>query len=332
MGLPRLAVARLPTPLDEAPRLAAALGLARLWVKREDLSGTALGGNKLRKLDLILGEARELGADTLVTTAGEQSNFCRALAGASAKAGLSCHLHLRRMGRGALQGNLLLDHVFGATISYTALSDPWDPRIRAELDALAGDLIRAGRRPHVVQLTGATAALGAAAWVGGAAELAQDLAAAGAVPDVVAVACGSGLTLAGLALGFKHLGVPTRLIGFSVQQPARRLETWVMEAAEAAGLRLGIATRLQPGDVSIVDDHIGPGYGIPSAAGIEAVRLGGRTEGLVLDPVYTGKALAGLAAGVRSGLVASGASAVFLHSGGTPGLFTHAAAFESAAP
>ncbi|HVL73157.1 MAG TPA: pyridoxal-phosphate dependent enzyme, partial [Beijerinckiaceae bacterium] len=136
-GLPRLPLARLPTPLEGAPRLAAALGLRALFVKREDLSGYALGGNKLRKLDYILADALRAGADTLIGTAGAQSNFCRALAAAAAKTGLGCRLHLRAQARPPLQGNLLLDHLFGAQVTFTSRTDPWDPAIADELGGIA---------------------------------------------------------------------------------------------------------------------------------------------------------------------------------------------------
>jgi len=318
----------LPTPLEEAPRLAAALGLRRLWVKREDLSGYALGGNKLRKLDFLLAEAVLRGADTLVTTAGLQSNFCRALAGAAAKTGMGCHLHLRSSGSPELQGNLLLDHLFGARITTTDESDPWSPAITAELDRIAVALEGEGRRPHVVQLTGASAGLGAAAWVSGAAELLDQLCALEGRVAIV-VACGSGLTLAGLALGCKHLGRPMRFLGVSVQQPAARLVPWILEAAERAAALIGIPARLGPGDFALIDDQIGPGYGLPTPQGRDAVRLAGRTEALVLDPVYTGKAMAGLAAAARSGVIDPDEEVVFLHSGGTPGLFAAARAFAA---
>lgn len=323
-GLPRLALARFPTPLEEAPRLAAAIGLSRLWIKREDLAGYALGGNKLRKLDFLLADAMERGADTLVATAGAQSNFCRALAGAAAKVGLGCHLHLRAAESPNLQGNLLLDRLFGARITTTDANDPWDPRIRSELDQIAERYRQEGRRPQVIQLTGESAPLGVAAWISGAAELARDFDREGSAPDAVALACGSGLTLAGLALGFKHLRVPARVLGFSVQQPAERLRDWIVEAANRTAGRINLGTRLKLDDFILIDDQIGSGYGVPTQSGIEAVALAGCTEALVLDPVYTGKALAGVVAAVLSGRLESGRSLVFLHSGGTPNLFAHA--------
>ena len=326
-SLPRLRLAHLPTPLISAPRLAEALGLAGLHVKHEDLSGVAFGGNKLRQIDFILAAARQEGADTIVTTASSQSNFCRSIAGACAATGLGCVLLLRQAGGTALQGNLLLDALFGAEVEWTAATDPWDPSIAAALDALGTRLRGQGRRPYLVQLPGETAALAAAAWVSGAAELARDFQALGTVPSALVVACGSGLTCAGLALGLKLAGLPTRVIGVSVQQPAARLLPWVLDVAGRAAQLIGGGAGLDAADLTITEEQIAPGYGLASAASVAAVRLAGRTAGLVLDPVYTGKAMAGLIHAVESGLIARGAYVAFLHSGGAPGLFHHAADF-----
>jgi 1-aminocyclopropane-1-carboxylate deaminase/D-cysteine desulfhydrase-like pyridoxal-dependent ACC family enzyme len=327
--LPRIPLLRAPTPYEAAPRLAAALGLGRLHVKREDLSGAALGGNKIRKIELILGAARAAGADTLLTTAASQSNFCRALAGCAARTGFGCRLTLRRAGGAEATGNLLLMRLFGAELSWTDATDPWDPAIREALAAEAAAIRAVGRRPFIVQLPGETAALAAAAWALAAEELAADFEAAGSAPDLMALACGSGLTLAGLALGFAQYGLPVRLLGVSVQQPAARLRDWVAEVVGRAAATLGWDPGGAMEAVTVTDDQVGPGYARPSAAGLAALALAGRTEGLVLDPAYTGKALAGLASAV-GGLVPRGGSAAFLHSGGTPTLFQHAPAVAAA--
>lgn len=326
-GLERLALSRLPTPLDDAPRLARALGIASLAIKREDMAGYALGGNKLRQLDFILAEALAAGADILVTTAGSQSNFCRSLAGAAAKLGLGCHLHLRAAMGTEMVGNLLLDNLFGATVTFTGVTDPWDETVADELDTIAAQYAAQGRKPFIVQLTGISAAVGVCGWMSGAAELMKDFEARGAVPDIMVAVCGSGLSLAGLALGFKHLGCRTRLLGISAQQPAPRLKAWISSTAGEASTLLDISTRLTEDDFDIIDSEIAPGYGKPSPASIAAVRLAGRTEGLVLDPVYTGKGMAGIVTAIRTGVIKPHHSVVFLHSGGTPGLFTHADAF-----
>lgn len=314
-----------PTPLEPAPRLAAALDLGALWVKREDLAAAAFGGNKLRQIRLLLADAAAQGADTVITTAASQSNFCRALAGSAARAGLGCALLLRRAGGVERQGNLLLHHVFGARIAWTDATDPWDPAIEAELEALAETLRAEGRRPAIIRLPGHSAALAASAWAHGAAELAADCAAVGAVPDVVTVACGSGLTACGLALGLPRAGLAAGVLGVSVQQPVARLGPWCEDVMGRTAALLGWPMGDATARLWLTEDQVAPGYARPSAASREAVLLAGRSEGLVLDPVYTGKALAGLRAAV-GGAVPRGGTAVFLHSGGAPSLFLHAAA------
>lgn len=320
-ALPRVRLAGLPTPFQPAPHLAAAAGLRALWIKREDLAGPALGGNKIRQIEYILGAARAAGADTVVTTAASQSNFCRALAGCAAQAGLQCRLLLRRAGGTEPTGNLLLMRLFGAEVSFTDATDPWHPAVRAELDAIADDLRAAGRSPFIVQLPGETAALAAAAWALAAEELAADFASAGEAPELLAVACGSALTLAGLAVGFAQHRLPTRLLGVSVQQPAARLVPWVADVTSRTAALLGWSTGDAMARVTVTDDQIGPGYAQPSDAGLAALALAARSDGLLLDPSYTAKAMAGLLAAVRTG-----GTAAFLHSGGAPSLFVHAAA------
>ena len=326
----RLALGAFPTPLDRAPRLAEALGVAALLVKREDLSGPALGGNKIRKLELLLADARAQGADAVITTAGLQSNFCRALAGTAAKLGMRCALLLRGSRPNRATGNLLLDQLFGADVRFLDVKDPWDPRARAALDALADELRARGHRPYVIHLPGASAGLGVAAWVAGAQELAAQFDAAHVEPDRLILACGSGLTLAGLALGLKRAGRRCRVSGISVQQPATRLVPWIVEAASRALSLLPPGPALAAEDFDVIDGFVGDSYGVPSPAGIAAVRLAGSREGLLLDPVYTGKAMAGLAACLRDGRFASTETIVFLHSGGTPGLFANTDAFGDA--
>ncbi|MBL8698356.1 MAG: pyridoxal-phosphate dependent enzyme [Alphaproteobacteria bacterium] len=325
-GKAGLALGAFPTPLEAAPRLAETIGIDRLLIKREDLAGPALGGNKIRKLELLLADARAQGCDAVLTTAGLQSNLCRALAGVSARLGLHCALLLRGSRPNSVVGNLLLDELFGAEVRFLDVTDPWDPRARAALDALAEDLRRRGHRPYLIHLPGQSAALGVEAWARGAAELDAQFAAAGLDPDRLIVACGSGLTLAGLALGFKRSARRCRVTGISVQQPASRLKPWIVEAAG----RVEAGPRLEAGDFDVVDGFVGPAYGVASPEAVAAVRLAARTEGLVLDPVYTGKAMAGLIAGARDGSIGAGEQVVFLHSGGLPGFFAQSALFADA--
>jgi 1-aminocyclopropane-1-carboxylate deaminase/D-cysteine desulfhydrase-like pyridoxal-dependent ACC family enzyme len=324
---PPLRLGAFPTPLDAAPRLAAALGVAALHVKREDLSGPALGGNKIRKLEVLLADARARGCDAVISTAGQQSNFCRALAGTAAKLGLACALLLRGAAPARVDGNLFLDGLFGAEIRFLDVKDPWDPRAREALDALSQELRARGLNPYVIHLTGASAGLGVAAWVRGAAELDAQFTAQDIDPDRIVLACGSSLTLAGLALGMKRAGRRCRVSGISVQQPASRLVPWIVEAAGRALPLLGDGPALEAGDFDMIDGFVGAAYGVPSPAAVAAVRRAGACEGLVLDPVYTGKAMAGLSACLRDGRFGADERIVFLHSGGTPGLFANLDAF-----
>jgi 1-aminocyclopropane-1-carboxylate deaminase/D-cysteine desulfhydrase-like pyridoxal-dependent ACC family enzyme len=324
---PPLRLGAFPTPLEAAPRLAAALGAATLHVKREDLSGPALGGNKIRKLEMLLADARAQGCDAVVSTAGQQSNFCRALAGTAAKLGLRRVLLLRGAPPPRAAGNLFLDGLFGADIRFLDVKDPWDPRARQALDALAEELRGQNHRPYVIHLTGTSAGLGVAAWVAGAGELDAQCAALGIDPDRLVLACGSSLTLAGIALGLKRAGRRCRVSGISVQQPASRLVPWIVEAARRALPLLADGPALEAADFDVIDGFVGAAYGVPSPEAVAAVRLGGASEGLVLDPVYTGKAMAGLLTCLRDGRFGAGEHIVFLHSGGTPGLFANLDAF-----
>jgi 1-aminocyclopropane-1-carboxylate deaminase/D-cysteine desulfhydrase-like pyridoxal-dependent ACC family enzyme len=321
------ALGRWPTPFEPAPRLSAALG-REIWFKREDLAGPALGGNKIRQLEWLLGEALAEGADAVLTTAGAQSNFCRALAGTAAKLGLACTLVLRGPPP-PRQGNLLLDAVFGAEVRFVDSADPWDPRLAAALEEAAASLRARGRRPYAIHLPGASAALAVQAWAVAAEELNADWTSSCIDPAAIVLAAGSGLTAAGLALGLARLGRRCRVLAISVQQPRERLAAWMVDVARRAADRAGW---IMPATLPLVVDDawIGPGYGQPSEASLSALLLVARGEGLVLDPAYTGKAMAGLMAALRAGTVPDG-PVVFLHSGGLPGLFAAAEAVGEAA-
>jgi D-cysteine desulfhydrase family pyridoxal phosphate-dependent enzyme len=323
-GLARVTLAHLPTPLEAAPRLSAELGGTAVWIKREDLSGLALGGNKPRQLEFLLAAALAEGAQAIVTTAALQSNFCRACAAAGAKLGLKIGLLLRGDAQDEVQGNHLLDKVFGAELRYIATQDPYDPRIPAWLDDFVADFERRGLKTHVLHLPGRTGTLGAAAMVCAGEEMALQFAQQGLQPQAVFIAAGSGLTVAGLALAFKALGLPLRVVGVSVQRPASFMVPLIVERANAAAQLLGLAARIDASDFDFDDRHIGEGYGVASREAAEAIFLAGRSEGLILDPVYTGKAMAGMLAQVREGVWRGAGPLVFFHSGGAPGLFANA--------
>jgi 1-aminocyclopropane-1-carboxylate deaminase/D-cysteine desulfhydrase-like pyridoxal-dependent ACC family enzyme len=286
--LGRTPLAVLPTPLHEAPRLAAALGAGRLLVKRDDLTGFAFGGNKARPLEFLLAAAAADGADTLLTGGAAGSNFCAAVAAAACRAGLRCELVIA--GRPSPPGPALALAVsFGAAVHWTGVPDR--ESVDARLPEAAAELSALGRRAYLIPRGGATAR-GASGYALAAAELHEQLAQRGVRAGLVMVPVGSGGTLAGLVAGNVLLGRPWRLIGCSASRPpeAARQRVAIL-AAECLAMIGPAGAEIGPGDV-IVTDARGPGHGIPSADGIRACEQAMRTEGLMVDPVYTAKALA----------------------------------------
>lgn len=317
-ALPRLRLAELPTPLEPAPRLGAAIGSTALAVKREDLSGLGLGGNKPRQIEVIFGAAEAAGCNAVVTTAGAQSNFCRATAAAAARLGWRCVLLLRGSSDTPVQGNLLLDWVFGAEVHWIDDFDPYSDAIQHRLEDLVADVAGDGDRPYLIRLPGVTGPLAAAAAV----SLADELLAQWARPaDHVVVAAGSGLTAAGLVAGFARAGVPTRVIAISVQQPTDFIAPLIlMRAGDALGL-LGGCGVVDQSRLVVYDRFIGPGYGAPTDASLGAIATAGRFAGLALDPAYSGKALGALVALLAEGEIGPHEHVTFIHTGGAPGLF-----------
>lgn len=304
---PRLVHA--PTPLDEAPRLSEELGV-RLLVKRDDATGFGLGGNKARKLELLVADALARGCDTLLATGGAQSNFARMTAAAAARARLACHLVLAGDEPPRATGNLILDRLFGATIEFAGATR-WDV-LEARVAEVAA---RLGPRAYPMPVGGATP-VGALAYVRAADELLAQMA---EPPDWIVLADGSGGTHAGLLAG---LPGTVRVLGVDVARPpvplAKRIARLARETAELAG-------RPAPAGEVLVVDHTGPCYGAITEGARAAARLAARLEGLVLDPVYTAKAMAGLIAAARERRVQG--TVVFWHTGGAPALF--AAEYEA---
>jgi 1-aminocyclopropane-1-carboxylate deaminase/D-cysteine desulfhydrase-like pyridoxal-dependent ACC family enzyme len=319
-ALPRRRLGLLPTPLVQAPALGLAAGLPRLWLKRDDLLGFGFGGHKVRALELLVADALARGADTLVTGAGPQSNHVRAAAAAAAHAGLDLQAVFWGAPPPLAQGNLALAQLLGARCSFTNSSDRTsvDRRIAALTEGLAAQ----GRRPYAVPRGGACA-LGVLGHALAARELAHQCAAAGLVPGAVVLAAGSGGTLAGWLLTRRLLHLPWRIEAVSVSRPAAEVRENVRRLAAAAAELLGCSCALGVDEIAVHDGFVGPGYGIPSAEGSAAIRLAARTEGVFLDPTYTGKAFAGLVAGARSGRLPPSEPVVFLHTGGEPALFAH---------
>ena len=321
--IPRVALAALPTPLDAAPRLAAALDGPDIWIKRDDLTGLCFGGNKTRQLEFVFADLLAKGCDTVVAGAYTQSNWCRQMTAAARKLGLDISLVLLHGEKGpVLQGNYLLYRLMGASIDIVDL--PSLELLQPCLDAKAETLRAAGRRPYVVEPMGASnLSLGAIGYVKAALELDQQWQAAGLDPDWL-VLSGANMTPAGLLLGLKALGRKTRLVNMTPVKWTEDRAVDIARIANGAAERLGIASRIEPAEVESHDEYIGERYGVVSVGCREALRLVARTEGVILDPVYSGKAMAGLIDQVRSGRPSRGESVVFVHTGGTPALFAYA--------
>jgi D-cysteine desulfhydrase family pyridoxal phosphate-dependent enzyme len=309
----RVRLADLPTPLEELPRLARHLGLERLLVKRDDATGLAMGGNKARKLEYDLAPVLAGGHDVVVTVGGAQSNHAAMTAAAARRLGLDVKLVLGGPAFGKPLGNMLLDAVYGAEVRY--LLDDDNDVLAAAMDAWVEELRRDGRRPYALPI-GGSSGLGALGYVRGMRELASQ---AGPGPFTVVTAVGSCGTLAGLNLGARLFAPAARVVGISVSRTAARIAERTAELAGESAALLGIAPP-DPGTLEI-HDRFHEGYGVATESGAEAIRASARLEGLLLDPVYTGKSMAGLFALARTGGLDPAVPLVFLHTGGLPILF-----------
>lgn len=324
---PRLGLAHLPTPLEPMPRLSAHLGGPRLWVKRDDCTGLGLGGNKVRKLDVVLKEALSAGADALVSGGVVQSNSVRQVAAAAAKLGLQCHLAVFH-GRVAPpneeygeSGNVLLNRLFGAVLHPV----PWTGDRNAALVTLLEKLRSEGRKPFLVPygVSNVGGAIGAA---GCAVEIATQAEAAGFRPKAVVFASGSSGTQAGLAVAGSAVMRGTEIVGIDIDAEPERVRADVVALSRATAARLDLP--FDETSIEVVAGYAGPAYGVIAPETLEALSLGARLEGLVLDPVYSGKALAGLMAFVRRGRWQRGDDVVFVHTGGSPALFAYRSALS----
>ena len=316
--LPRFPLAHLPTPLEYLPRFSEILDGPRIWIKRDDCTGLAFGGNKTRHNEFLIADALRQGADTVVWGAGIQSNNCRQTAAACAKAGLSCHLVL---GRGApagaphpVQGNLLLDHLVGASIEIVddEVGHALDQRIAQAADRLRGE----GHKVYAWD-RGKIKPLAAISYVVCMVEILDQ---AGFVPDALYV-CSAGTTGAGLSLAARALEQ-----NFPVRHITPIVWPWDTQAdmariASAAAELMGITTTIKPDQIDLTDDYVGPAYGVATPACLEAIKLLARSEGILLDHAYSGKSMSGLIDHVRQGRLTRDQNVVFVHTGGTPALF-----------
>lgn len=321
-ALPRLSLVTEPTPLHSAPRLSASLGGPRLWFKRDDLIPAAFGGNKVRALDLIVADAATRGADTLVTGAGTLSNHVRATAALAAREGLSCIGVYWGAPPRCAEGNHRLAVMLGADIRFTGDLDRVS--VDAGLEEAARAAIATGGRPYVIPRGGACP-LAALAHALAVRETLAQCAALGVAPRAVVMAVGGAATLAGWLLGSTLFAAPWRIDAFTVSRPAS-------EAAERARMLAAAAAELIESHVDldsvafcVHDGFIGGGYGVPSAQGQQAIEATARDEAIFLDPVYTGKAMAGYRALCARGDYVDAEDVLFLHTGGAPALFTSVA-------
>lgn len=313
--IPRVRIALTPTPMEEARNLSKLLGGPRIFVKRDDLTGVAMGGNKLRNLEFRLARTMAENPDVVIVGLDLQSNSARQTVGACNKLGLETILVLEGAKPNEVQGNLLLDYLMGATVHFAASRQEQ----RAKLDSLAEELRRKGRRPHILNDNPMFDVASAIAYLETTMEMIDQLQAAGTRPTVLYMSS-SGKGQAGLELARKLFG------GFRVHGVTATREHDVRprtaEIANQTAKTLGLEITVSAGDIVNFSEFVGEAYGKPSPAGNEAVRLFARTEGIVLDPVYTGKAAAGMIAHIREGRFTKDDVLVFVHTGGAPAVFT----------
>ncbi|WP_285409971.1 D-cysteine desulfhydrase family protein [Variovorax sp. efr-133-TYG-130] len=320
--VPVAALGEYPTPLQELKRLSSRLGGARLWVKRDDLTGLAFGGSKTRSLGTLFGRALADGADTVITCGPTTSNHVRLTAAAASRLGLNVVLVLRRPSGAPvpLQGNMLLNHVLGARLVYADVDSLAE--LEPAMERVARELKDQGAKPFIIP-GGGYSPVGALGYVGLVQELVQQSEDAGIGIDAMVFASGSGCIQSGLLLGGMVSGARLPVIGLTINRSVAELRPRILHDVEAAARLIGLDATLAEEEVRVLDDYIGAGYAIPSDAGMAAIDLLARTEGLLLDPCYTGKSMAGaMDLAVRH--FKPGQNIVFIHTGGTPGVFSYA--------
>ncbi|MEM8653742.1 MAG: D-cysteine desulfhydrase [Pseudomonadota bacterium] len=326
-AFPRTSLGHFPTPLEPLDRLSERLGGARIWVKRDDCTGLSSGGNKTRKLEFLMADAQQNGADTIITQGATQSNHARQTAAAAAKLGLECHILLEdRTGSTdpnyIFNGNVLLDRLHGATVS----KRPNGADMNDEMDILAQRLIAQGRTPYIIP-GGGSNAIGALGYANCALELAEQANAMGLTIDALVHATGSSGTQAGLVAGLACLQSDVHLLGIGVRAPQDKQENMVFDLAQRTLAHIGGDIELSQSDVRANCDYVGPGYGLPTDGMIASVRLLAEIEGLLFDPVYSGKGLDGLLDLMRKGYFDDASNIVFIHTGGSAALFGYSDSF-----
>lgn len=329
---PRVDLIHRPTPLRKLSRLSARLGGPEIYVKRDDLTGLAFGGNKSRKLEFIVRDMLEKKADVVVTWAGVQSNWCMQTAAAAKSFGLKPVLVLFKPPDqpATADGNVLLDVILGADIRFAPVDKGRivkAPQAMEILQEIGREMKGRGHTPYLVPVGGSlvrgdmTAPLGAVSYVAAFAEILDEMRSGGAEPDYIIHATGSGGTQAGLLVGARAMTSGCRVLGISVSDPKGPFSEDVLEIARATDDALGLGLEVLPGDIVVFDEYLGEGYGKVDRGVAEVIRLVFQTEGIVLDPVYTAKAMVGLIDLVKTGFFNPADKVVFVHTGGTPALF-----------
>ena len=326
--LPRVSLGFFPTPITDAQHLSSALGGPHIYIKREDLSGLAMGGNKCRKLEFIMGYAKDQGYDAVVSTASSQSNFCLQLAAAARKLGMKPSFVLLKGVHTETQGNLLLQNILDSEVEILEFSDMTQlsgPLVTEKMEAAAQRLRSKGYNPFIVKhnVPEIAALVGPVGWVNAAEELVQQLKDGDIKADYVILANGGGGTQAGLALGSKYAQANYRIIGVSVLNTGEQAQLTTIAQANATAEYLGIKASIDKDDIEVYGDYVGQGYAIPTEQCIDAIRLVAQTEAIYLDPVYTGKAMAGLIDLIKKGRFKKTDSVIFIHTGGTPAVFAY---------
>jgi L-cysteate sulfo-lyase len=326
---PRVTLGHLPTPLERLENLTRELNGPEIWIKRDDCTGLSTGGNKTRKLEFLMAEALDQGADTVVTQGATQSNHARQTAAAAARLGLACHLLLEdRTGKTDFDytenGNVLLDRLHGATLERCAAN----PDMNGEMEKVAARLRAEGRKVYTIP-GGGSNPTGALGYVNAAIELVYQANAIGLGIDHVVHATGSAGTQAGLVAGLAGINSGVPVLGIGVRAPQAKQEENVFALAARTAEKLGIPGAVRREHIAANCDYIGDGYGFPAAGTIEAIRTLARTDAILLDPVYSGKGMAGLIDLVKKGFFKKGETVVFLHTGGSAGLFGYPADFQS---
>ena len=314
--VPKTSLGFFPTPLVELPRLSKALGGPKIFMKRDDQTGLALGGNKTRKLEYLLGDALSQGCDSVITAGASQSNHCRQTAAAAAKLGLECHLVLGGAEPDRPSGNLLLDKMFGCRIHWAG-----EHRKGEDIQAIYNQLRVSGMKPYLIPYGGSNE-LGALAFVEASREL------AGQSTDLlfthVVFASSSGGTQAGLMLGKKMLGKAYQVVGINIEKDATGqlpLGQHILALANRTAHQVGFDHEFSEAELCLNSNYVGEGYGVAGDLENEAIAITARTEGILLDPVYTGRAMGGLIRMIRSAEIGKNDRILFWHTGGIPALF-----------